>query len=433
MTILHSLLLKNLRGTKMNPKYTILTAVIVIAILVGSVTAYSYSGSNLTTTPSSTPTEKPSPTISPTANPTTYPTTPTGSPTIHQSPSPTTNPTTNPTQQPVSLTGSGATFPQPFLNSCLTSFMINNPWVTVNYQGVGSGAGINALTTKTVDFAASDAPLTDSQRTAAPNVQHIPETIGAVTLAYNVPGLQTGLKMNGDIIAKIFLGTVNTWNDPAIAALNPGVNLPSNSIVTIHRSDSSGTTSVFTKYLSLVSPTWSSQVGAGTSVQWPGGIGAQGNSAVATTILQTQYSIGYVELAYALQNSMTVAAVQNPSGQYIMPTLQSTTAAVSVGASQGLPTGDQSWTSVSLLNTNGADAYPIVTFTYMLVYKELNVIPGMNLAKATAIVQMLWYIVHDGQVNAPRLSYATLPENVVTINEASIRSITFNGQTLAVT
>jgi phosphate ABC transporter phosphate-binding protein len=310
--------------------------------------------------------------------------------------------------------------------------MTAKPWIIVNYQGVGSGAGISALTAKTVQFAGSDAPMTDSQRTAAPNVLHIPETIGAVTLAYNVPGVVTGLRLNGDTLSKIFLGTITTWNDPAIVALNPGITLPSNTIITVHRSESSGTTNVFTKYLALVSPTWQTQIGAGNSVQWPGGLGAQGNSAVAATIAQTQYSIGYVELAYALQNNMSVTAIQNPAGQFVMPTLASTTAAVSAGAS-GLPAGDASWTSVSLLNTNSADAYPIVTFTYLLVYKELNVVPNLTQNQATAIVQMLWYIVHDGQSRAAPLQYASLPANVVAINENTIRSITFNGQTLPTT
>jgi phosphate transport system substrate-binding protein len=423
----------------MNAKYTIAIALVIIALLIGSVAAYTYLNTN-SNLPKSTPT--PTPTASPTAAPTLTPTaSPIGHPTTNPTattPSgptffPTATPSPTPTPSAVSLTGSGATFPQPFLNSTLTALMNVKPWMTINYQGVGSGAGISALTAKTVDFAASDAPMTDSQRTAAPNVLHIPETIGAVTLAYNLPGVQTGLKLNGDTLSKIFLGTITNWNDPAITALNPGVTLPSNAIVTVHRSESSGTTNVFTKYLSLVSPTWQTQIGSGNSVQWPSGLGAQGNSAVAATVTQTQHSIGYVELAYALQNSMTVAAIQNPAGQFVSPTLQTTTAAVSAGASQGLPAGDASWTSVSLLNTNTAEAYPIVTFTYLLVYKELNVIPNLTQEEATAIVQMLWYIVHDGQSRAAPLSYASLPANVETINEATIRSITFNGQTLPVT
>jgi phosphate transport system substrate-binding protein len=412
----------------MKTTYVIL-GIAVIAIVLISAFSYAYlsnpnqpnstptptpNGPTATSTPSTTPSSPPNPTANPTGNPT---------------------PTPTSTPQPVSLTGAGATFPVPFLNSTLTTYMNSKPWLTINYQGVGSGTGISSLTNKVVDFAGSDAPLTDDQRNAAPNVLHIPETIGAVVLAYNVPGVSTGLHLTGDVIAKIYLGTITNWNDQQIAALNPTVTLPDHTIITVHRSESSGTTNVFTKYLCLVSPTWNSQVGSGTSVQWPGTntIGASGNANVAALVEQTDYSIGYVELAYALQNNIDVAAVQNPAGNWIMPTLASTTAAVSAGASQGLPAGDQSWISVSLLNTNADDAYPIVTFSYLMVYKELNVIPGMTQAKATAIVQMLWYIVHEGQNQAPPLSYATLPANVVAINEATINSITFNGQTLPTT
>ena len=233
----------------------------------------------------------------------------------------------------------------PFLNAVNTAYNTQKSWIQINYQGVGSGAGINSLTAKTVDFAASDAPLSDSQRTAAPNALHIPETIGAVTLAYNLPGITGGLHLTGQVIANIYLGTITNWNDPAITALNPTTTLPNHIITTIHRSDSSGTTNVFTKYLSSQSSTWQSQVGSGTSVQWPGSnaAGQPGNAAVASTVSSTAYSIGYVELAYALQNSMTVASVQNPAGNYIDPSLASTTAAVQSGASQGLPSGDQSW------------------------------------------------------------------------------------------
>jgi phosphate ABC transporter phosphate-binding protein len=332
------------------------------------------------------------------------------------------------------LNGAGATFPQPFLNATITTYTtqirIN---LKINYQGVGSGQGISSLTSKTVDFAASDAPLSDAQRTAAPNTLHIPETIGAVTLAYNLPGISSGLRLTGQVIANIFLGTITNWNDPAITALNPGTTLPDHTITTVHRSDGSGTTNIFTRYLSNVSSTWNSTVGFGTSVQWPGtnAIGASGNANVASTVIQTQYAIGYVELAYALKNSMTVASVQNPKGNYIAPSLASTTTAVQSGAS-GLPAGNQSWYKVSLLNTADPQAYPIVGFTYLLVYKELNVVPGMDKNKATQLVQYLWYVVHGGQQLAPALEYAPLPTNVVQTDETTIRSLTFDGQQLPV-
>ena len=335
----------------------------------------------------------------------------------------------------VALTGAGATFPQPFLNATIVAYSTIKPNVQINYQGVGSGSGVNSLITTKVDFAASDAPLNSNQTSYLPaTALHIPETIGAVTIAYNLPDIPSGLKLTGQVIADIFQAKITKWNDPAIAALNPGINLPDHAISTIHRSDSSGTTNVFTKYLANVSASWKNDVGSGNSVTWPGSnaVGASGNANVAATVIQTQYAIGYVELAYALQNHMTVASVQNPSGNFIAPSLDSTTAAVQSGASS-LPAGDQSWSSVSLLNTADAHAYPIVTFTYIIEYKELSTIPGMTQEKATAIVQYLWYVIHDGQSLAPGLQYASLPSNVVAINEASIRSITFNGQTLSVT
>jgi phosphate ABC transporter phosphate-binding protein len=307
----------------------------------------------------------------------------------------------------------------------------------VNYQSIGSGGGISALQAKTVDFAGSDAPLSATEMNNIPNALHIPETIGAVTICYNLPGIQTGLHLTGQIIADIYQGSISMWNAPAIQNLNPNVTLPARSIVTVHRSDSSGTTFIFTGYLKASSASWASAVGQGKTVSWPnapgGAIGNNNNAGVASTVNGTQYSIGYVELAYALQNGMTVAAVQNPSGNWILPTLESTTIAAQSVASVGLPAGNASWTSVNVLNAPGAQAYPIVSFSYLLVYKELNVIPNMTLDKATALVQFLWYVVHDGQQLAPGLAYAQLPSNVVELNEATIRSITFNGQTLSPT
>jgi phosphate ABC transporter phosphate-binding protein len=334
-----------------------------------------------------------------------------------------------PALQPAILHGAGATFPAPFINATIAYYTTNmQTSVQIDYPGGGSGAGIKAFTDKTVDFAGTDAPLTASQREAAPNALHIPETIGAITVAYNLPGVPTGLKLTGQIIADIYLGTITKWNDQAIQTLNPDTTLPDQNIVTVHRSDSSGTTNWFTKYLSLVSSTWESQVGSGTSVQWPIGTGASGNPGVAATVQSTQYAVGYIELAYALQNSITVAAVQNSAGNWITPSLDSTTAAAE--ALTNLPAGDQDWGSVNILNTAGAQAYPIVTPTYILVYKELNVISGMDQNKATQLVQFLWYLVHDGQNLAPDLEYAKLPSNVVQVDEASLNSITLNGQPL---
>jgi phosphate ABC transporter phosphate-binding protein len=334
-----------------------------------------------------------------------------------------------PALQPAIIKGAGATFPAPFINATITYYTTHvRTNVQIDYPGGGSGAGISAFTTKTVDFAGTDAPLTASQREAAPNALHIPETIGAITIAYNLPGVPTGLKLTGQIIAGIYLGNITKWNDQSIQNLNPSTTLPDQNIVTVHRSDTSGTTNWFTKYLSSVSSTWSTQVGSGTSVQWPAGTGASGNPGVAATVQSTQYAIGYIELAYALKNNIPVAAVQNPAGNFVTPSLASTTAAAN--SLTNLPAGDQDWGSVSLLNTSGQGAYPIVTPTYILLYKELNVVPGMDQNKATQLVQFVWYMVHDGQSLAPDLQYAPLPSNVVQVDEATLNSITFNGQPL---
>jgi phosphate ABC transporter phosphate-binding protein len=310
----------------------------------------------------------------------------------------------------------------------INAYTATRTWAQVNYQGIGSGGGISAMQQKTVDFAGSDAPLTASEQEKVPNALHIPETIGAVAIAYNLPGVSNGLKLNSTVIAGIYLGTITRWDDTAIKQLNPTANLPSETIIPVHRSDGSGTTFVFTGYLSSVSSTWSTNVGQGKSVAWPvAGRASSGNSGVAGIVEGNAYTIGYVELAYTISYNMKVAALQNAAGNFVLPTLASTTAAAQSVASAGLPAGDASWTNVNILNAAGSESYPIVSFSYILVYKELNVIPNLTEAEAVGIVQFLWYMVHDGQSLAAGLSYAPLPDNVVTLNEATIKSITFNG------
>jgi phosphate transport system substrate-binding protein len=332
----------------MNTKYVI-AAIIAIAIILGSVAAYTYLSSPSTT-------------------------------------------------QTININASGATFPYPLLSSIIDKYGTDvRSNVNVNYQAIGSGGGISDLKAKNVEFAGSDAPLTATERTDAPNTLHIPETIGAVTIAYNITGVPSGLKLTGQIIADIFQGKITMWNDPAIAHLNPDITLPVQAITTVHRSDGSGTTFIFTNYLSQMSTSWNTSVGSGKSVSWPGGIGSSGNMGVAGTVITTKGAVGYVELAYALENGMTVAAVQNPAGHYVLPSLESTTLAAQAGAASGLPAGDAAWTNVNLLNTQDAGAYPIVSFTYLLVYKELKVIPNMTQEKAEALVQFLWYVVYNGQ------------------------------------
>src|SRR2546428_1201638 len=251
----------------------------------------------------------------------------------------------------VTLLGSGATFPYPLITKWSSVYGNETGGrVQVNYQGGGSGAGIQAITAKTVDFAGSDAPLKPSERAAAPGLLHIPETIGAVTAAYNVASLSSGLNLTGNVLGEIFLGKITTWNSANISALNPGVALPSSQITVIHRSDSSGTSFVWTSYLHLENPGWDSTL-VGKSINWPAGVGASGNSGVAGKILTTPDSIGYVELAYTVQSSMKVAKIQNPAGNWIPPSLGSTPAAAPAFTNPPSPPGD--WGHVSLFKPPG--------------------------------------------------------------------------------
>lgn len=334
----------------------------------------------------------------------------------------------SPKPESTTLTGAGATFPYPLLSAISSDYNQLSPTVHINYQSIGSGAGIKFLTNKTVDFAASDAPLSDAQAAQAPNSLHIPEAVGSVVFVYNLPGVPKGLNLTGPIIASIFLGSITKWNNATIQSINPGFSLPDQTISVVHRSDGSGTTFVWTSYLSLVSPAWDSVVGKGTSVQWPIGIGQSGNGGVAGYVKTTQNTAGYVELTYALQNSMSYASIQNKALNYIEPTLSSTAQALSTATN--LPRGDQSWAGVTLLDSSDPNAYPIASFTYLLVYKELNVVRGMTLTKARALVNFLWHVVHGGQFLAPSLQYVRLPDSVIAIDETTIKSITFDGQTL---
>ncbi|MEM4726317.1 MAG: phosphate ABC transporter substrate-binding protein PstS [Nitrososphaerales archaeon] len=348
--------------------------------------------------------------------------------TVTQKVSATTQPTT--TSAPtISLNGAGATFPYPLISTMVVEYNKIKPNVKISYQSIGSGGGIRQHTEKTVDFGASDSPLNEKQREAAPNTLHIPITIGSVVLAYNLPGFTKGLKMTGEVVADIFLGKITKWNDPAIQSLNPDLNLPNKDILVAHRSDGSGTTFVWTGYLSIVSPEWKSKVGQGTAVQWPIGLGAAGNEGVAAVIRGTEYTVGYVELAYALQNKMSYAYLQNKEGRFIEPTL-STSAAAAAASATILPRGDESWSSVSLLNAPGANSYPVTSFSYILLYKDLSTLPTMNKDKAQALIDFLWWAIHDGQKYAPDLQYVPLPQEVVAVNEATLRMVTFEGQPL---
>ena len=326
------------------------------------------------------------------------------------------------------INGAGATFPFPLIDTWRVEYQDVKPEVDLNYQSIGSGGGVKQFTEKTVDFGATDAPLTATEEGAlsSPAV-HIPETIGSVVAVYNVPGVESGLKLTGPVLADIYLGKITVWNDPAIASINPDLDLPNRPIAAIYRSDGSGTTFVWTNYLAIVSQEWRDQVGAGKSVQWPSGRGAPGNEGVSATVQQTSYSIGYVELSYALTTGMNFADVQNKEGNFVTPSIESTRAAVTAAA-ENLPAGDGSWTNVSLLDASGADSYPIASFSYLLLYKEMST-SADSAEKAIALAEFIaWAISPEGQQFAERLSYVPLPDTVVRLNMETLASLTFDGR-----
>jgi phosphate transport system substrate-binding protein len=335
--------------------------------------------------------------------------------------------TTTQASQTVAINGAGATFPYPLISKWSFEYNKINPDIQINYQSVGSGAGIQQISARTVDFGATDAPLSDSVYQNLTGILHIPETIGAVVVAYNLPGIPTGVKLSGDVVADIFLGKITKWNDPRIVALNPGIKFPAKDIIVAHRSDGSGTTFVFTDYLSKLSPDWTSKVGKGTSVSWPvpTSLGGKGNDGVAGILRQNDYSIGYIELIYAkLQGNISYAYIKNQAGNFIEPTLETTANAVA-GAAQTLPTGDASWSSVSIVNAPGDNSYPIASFTYLLVYKDQT-----DQTKGKAMAEFIWWAVHDGQGYSSGLQYVPLPSAIVSLDEKTIKLMNYNGQPL---
>src|SRR5918994_3796503 len=334
-------------------------------------------------------------------------------------------------QGPVTINGAGATFPFPLIDTWRVEYQTVEPGVSINYQSIGSGGGVQQFTEKTVAFGATDAPITPEEEQQAPGAVHVLDTKGFVVAAYNIPGVpESGLNLTGQILADIFLGKITKWNDPQIVELNPGASLPDADIVTVHRSDGSGTTFVWTDYLSAVSPEWSNQVGKGKSVQWPTGIGAPGNEGVANGIMGSENAIGYVELAYALTTGMPFAFIQNQAGNFVEPTLASTEAAVAASAAT-LPAGDASWNNVTVVNAPGDDSYPIASFSYLLLYKELADNPTMTDAKARALIGFIQWAITDGQQFAPELEYVPLPDEVVKLNQETLSQITFSGNPVA--
>ncbi|MFZ0899659.1 MAG: phosphate ABC transporter substrate-binding protein PstS [Candidatus Sulfotelmatobacter sp.] len=315
------------------------------------------------------------------------------------------------------LNGAGATFPYPMYSKWFSEYHKLHPDVQVNYQSIGSGGGIRQVTEGTVDFGASDMPMTDGQLAEAQGkmktkVLNLPSVLGAVVPAYNIPGVSGEVKFTPDSLAGIFLGKITKWNDKAITSANPGVNFPDKDIIVVHRSDGSGTTFIWTDYLSKISGDWKNQVGSGTSVRWPIGLGGKGNEGVAGSIRQLQGSIGYVELIYAVQNNIPFGSVRNAGGAFLKASLEGVTAAAATAPK--MPADFR----VSITNAPGKDAYPISSFTWLLIPAQ-----SKDAAKGKILADFLNWMVTDGQKMTAALSYAPLPESVVQKEKEAIKQV----------
>jgi phosphate transport system substrate-binding protein len=315
----------------------------------------------------------------------------------------------------ISVHGAGATFPYPLYSKWFLEFSKTHPGTEINYQSVGSGAGVRQFLDHTVDFGASDAPMTNEQLAKSPMpIIHIPTTLGAVVITYNLDGLDKPLQLSSDVVADIFMGKITQWDDARIAALNPGVTLPKGlAILVAYRSDGSGTTAVFADYLAKVSPSWSEKVGTGTSLSWPTGLGGKGNEGVTAIVKGTKGAIGYTELTYAKTNSLPVAAIKNKAGKFVSPSPASVTAAAS--SVKSMPADFR----ISITNADGKDAYPISSFTYILLYKKMDGLKGHS------IVDMLKWALVEGQQMAEPLYYARLPRSMVLKIQQKLKDIQF--------
>jgi phosphate transport system substrate-binding protein len=317
-------------------------------------------------------------------------------------------------QQTMQINGAGATFPNPIYSKWFSEYNKLHPNVQINYQSLGSGAGIRQITNQTVFFGATDGPMTPDQLLAAPSkILHFPTVLGAVVPVYNIPGVSTELKFTGALLGDIFLGKITKWNDPAIAKLNAGVNLPGTDITVVHRSDGSGTTYIFMDFLAKVSPEWKQNVGVATSVNWPTGVGGKGNEGVSGLVTQTPGSIGYVELIYALQNKVSFGTVQNAAGEFVKASVDAVTKAAAE-AVKSMPADFR----VSITNAPGAGVYPISSFTWMLFYENPK-----DKGQAKAMVDFMKWALTDGQKYCADLGYAPLPEPVVKLEMAALAKI----------
>lgn len=311
------------------------------------------------------------------------------------------------------VNGAGATFPNPIYQKWFTEYSAAHPGVQINYQSLGSGAGIRQLIAGTVDFGASDSPMTNEQLSkCSVRILHIPTVLGAVVPSYNIPGLNQELRFTPELLAGIFLGKIDNWNDPALAEVNPGVKFPDLPIVVVHRSDASGSTYVLTDYLSKVSPEWNSKVGKNTSVHWPVGPGAKGNEGVSGVLRQIEGSVGYIELNYAVQNHISYGPVRNKSGKFVTASLDSITAAAA--ASTKIPADYR----VSIADPEGKDAYPIASFTWLLIPQQ-----SRDAAKGKVLHDFLLWMLADGQREAAALTYAPLPKQMIQPLQGTIDTV----------
>lgn len=314
------------------------------------------------------------------------------------------------------INGAGATFPYPIYSKWFDEYAKMNPDLHFNYQSIGSGGGIRQASELTVDFGATDGPMNDEQMSKAKvKLLHFPTVLGAVVPTYNLPEVQTDLNFTPKALAGIFLGTITKWNDPEVAKANPSLKLPDKIIIVVHRSDGSGTTYVWVDYLSKISPEWKEKVGVGTSVNWPVGLGGKGNEGVTGLVKQTPYSIGYVELIYAGQNKLPHGRVQNSAGQFVKAGLEAITAAAA-GAAKAMPSDFR----VSITNPPGEKAYPIASFTWLLIPEKIN-----DPKKGKAITEFLHWMLKDGQSHASKLLYAPLPREIVAMEEKAVARIKY--------
>jgi phosphate transport system substrate-binding protein len=317
-------------------------------------------------------------------------------------------------QQRIQINGAGATFPYPIYSKWFSEYNKLHPNIEINYQSIGSGGGIRQLTNQTVFFGATDGPMTNEQLLGAPSkILHFPTILGADVPVYNIPSVKTELKFTGAVLADIFLGKITKWNDPAIAKLNQGANLPATDITVVHRSDGSGTTYIWVDYLAKVSPEWKSKVGVATAVNWPVGLGGKGNEGVAGLVSQTPGSIGYVELIYAVQNKISYGSVQNLAGEFVKASEEAVTAAAA-GAAMKMPADFR----VSITNAEGKGVYPISSFTWLLLYENPK-----DKAQAKVMLDFMKWALTDGQKFAGQLGYAPLPEAVVKLEMTALQKI----------